>query len=155
MIKAPAAYFSPMRREPVFLIKILKKDLFYATIDMKKNVRWIKMCDRTLLNNLLYQVTDYSKEVFGDKLKKVILYGSYARGDYDDESDIDVMIMADIPMEDVLKYSGKICDFVSDINVDNSVFISPMIQSEAVFNKYKNVTPFYQNVAREGVRLYG
>ena len=113
------------------------------------------MCDRTLLNNLLYQVTDYSKEVFGDKLKKVILYGSYARGDYDDESDIDVMIMADIPMEDVLKYSGKICDFVSDINVDNSVFISPMIQSEAVFNKYKNVTPFYQNVAREGVRLYG
>lgn len=113
------------------------------------------MCSKSLLNSLLDKVTDYSKEVLGDSLKEVILYGSYARGDYDDDSDIDVMIMADIPMNEVLKYSEQICDFVSDLNVDNGVFISPMLQSETVFKKYKDVTPFYQNVIKDGIRIYG
>ena len=40
-----------------------------------------------------------ARESLGDKLDKVILYGSYARGDYDDESDIDIMVLADIPRE--------------------------------------------------------
>ena len=113
------------------------------------------MNSKPFLDAICKRIVEAYRKAYGNAVEGIFLYGSYARGDYDDESDIDVMIMADIPMEDVLKYSGKICDFVSDINVDNSVFISPMIQSEAVFNKYKNVTPFYQNVAREGVRLYG
>lgn len=33
--------------------------------------------------------------IFGSKLKRVILFGSYARGDYDEESDIDVMFLID------------------------------------------------------------
>ena len=41
------------------------------------------MCDKDLLNTLLQKVAEYSKEVFKDKLKNVILYGSYARGDFD------------------------------------------------------------------------
>ena len=32
--------------------------------------------------------------IFGESMEKVVLYGSYARGDYDDESDIDIAIIA-------------------------------------------------------------
>jgi predicted nucleotidyltransferase len=39
-----------------------------------------------ILNELIERV----RPVFGDKLKKVILFGSYARGDYDAESDVDI-----------------------------------------------------------------
>ena len=40
------------------------------------------MCDKSLLNELLLSITAYSKEKFGDDFKNVILYGSYARGDF-------------------------------------------------------------------------
>ena len=113
------------------------------------------MCDKNLLNSLLQQLTDYSKEVFGDKLKKVILYGSYARGDYDEESDIDVMIMVDLPPEELSNYRRKITYFCADLNVDNSVLISPKLQSLPLFEQWKVALPFYQNVAKEGVVVYG
>ena len=43
------------------------------------------------------------KKVFGEKFQSVILYGSYARGDYDEESDIDIMITVDMSREELKK----------------------------------------------------
>lgn len=36
------------------------------------------------------------KKIYGTHLQEVILYGSYARGDFKDDSDIDIMILLDI-----------------------------------------------------------
>ena len=44
--------------------------------------------------NLLEQYTEILKGIYGNHLKVVILYGSYARGDYRADSDIDIMILA-------------------------------------------------------------
>ncbi len=113
------------------------------------------MCSKSLLNELLRMLTDHSKEVFGDKLKNVILYGSYARGDYDDESDIDVMIMVDQPMSEIWRHRKEINHFCSDLNIEYGVFLSPMLQSASHFDKWKGTMPFYRNVSNEGVRVYG
>lgn len=113
------------------------------------------MCSKDLLNDLLMQLSEHSKNVFGEKLKKVVLYGSYARGDYDEESDIDVMIFVDMSPEELSKYRKKITHFCSDLNVDNCVFISPKLQSVPLFEQWKNVLPFYQNVNKEGIQVYG
>jgi len=113
------------------------------------------MCSRSLLNSLLEKLTAKSKEVFGEKLRYVILYGSYARGDNDEESDIDVMIIADIEPGEIMEYSRRISDYVSGINVENGVFISPMLQDAKGFDKWQNTVPFYNNVANEGVKVYG
>jgi len=43
------------------------------------------------------KVMQAARDTLGDKLEKVIIYGSYARGDYDHESDIDFFILADVP----------------------------------------------------------
>lgn len=43
------------------------------------------------LNTILGEITDNIKDLYGSKLKKIILYGSYARGHQDEESDIDLM----------------------------------------------------------------
>jgi predicted nucleotidyltransferase len=59
------------------------------------------------------------KERYKGRIKKIILFGSYARGDYDEESDIDILIIGDVPQREVsflsaeilLKYwRGYICD---------------------------------------------
>ena len=42
---------------------------------------------------LLDQYTEILRKIYGSHLKTVILYGSYARGDYKADSDIDIMIL--------------------------------------------------------------
>ena len=49
------------------------------------------MCTKDTLNELLQKFKSEAEKVFGSKLQDMILYGSYARGDNTDESDIDVI----------------------------------------------------------------
>ena len=44
------------------------------------------------------------RTVFGDKLKNVYLYGSYARRNYNEWSDIDIAGIVDIKQDEILKY---------------------------------------------------
>ena len=49
-----------------------------------------------MLNSLLKQYIEEIGKIYGEHLKFVILYGSYARGDFRPESDIDIMILLDL-----------------------------------------------------------
>ncbi|MBO5008867.1 MAG: nucleotidyltransferase domain-containing protein [Clostridia bacterium] len=110
------------------------------------------MCTKTELDTIIEKIVRFSKDLFGDKFQSVILYGSYARGDYDEESDIDIMIMVDMSREELAYYRRKINNFCADLDLDNDVFLSPKLQSVQFFKEWENVLPFYQNVLREGVR---
>jgi len=57
------------------------------------------MCSKAALDTITGRVCAAAKEVLGDKLEKVLLFGSYARGDYDEYSDIDIFVLADIRLE--------------------------------------------------------
>ena len=57
-----------------------------------------------IVNDFLNKV----KVLLDDRLKKVILYGSYARGDYNNSSDIDMMILTDFKRhKDVIAYFNQ------------------------------------------------
>lgn len=43
----------------------------------------------------MQQFANDMKELFGNEYRETIVYGSYERGDYNDNSDIDVMISVD------------------------------------------------------------
>ena len=109
------------------------------------------MCTQSQLDMMINRIVAFSKDLFGDKFRNVILYGSYALGDYDEESDIDILIMVDIEREELRKYRNQICNFVADLNLENDVFIVETLQSVSFFNKWKGAMPFYQNVLKEGV----
>lgn len=81
---------------------------------------------RTVLSELLDQV----HPVFGDKLKKAVLFGSYARGNYDAESDIDVMLMIDEDKNALKRYFGKITDIVVELDLKHDVVLAPILLSE-------------------------
>ena len=99
-------------------------------------------------------VTEANK-MFGNRIKKIILYGSYARGDYKDSSDIDIMILTDMTDEEITEYSEKLWDFAYDIELENDVLLSPTIKNINKFNYWLKALPFYMNVDREGVVLSG
>ena len=111
------------------------------------------MCTKLQLNRITKEVARGAKDVLGDKLFKVILYGSYARGDYRETSDIDLLILLDINREK-LTYSEKfkITSPIYDIGLETDTLISPKIYSKIGWARHR-VTPYYENVNKEGIIL--
>ena len=101
------------------------------------------------------KVYQAAKDTLGDKLDRVILYGSYARGDFDSESDIDFFILADVPQEEASKRRGDIRKLLPGIDLEYEIVVSLHVTGSAIFKQYRNTLPFYMNVAREGVVLNG
>jgi predicted nucleotidyltransferase len=111
-------------------------------------------CSKEVLNETTKRVCAAAKEVLGDKLKKVILYGSYARGDYDEYSDIDILVLADIAQEECCDVSSDIREFIWEFELEHNIIISSHVTSAATFYGWLNVLPFYMNVVKDGVELY-
>ena len=113
------------------------------------------MCSSNAASEITKSVADKSKQIFGGTLKNVILYGSYARGDYDDESDVDIMILADIPAEECYKYRKLLLDVTSELGLKFDTLVSVNVRDLNTFNKWRNILPFYKNINREGVNIIG
>ena len=87
-------------------------------------------------------------ELYGQRLKVVYLFGSYARGDYDQNSDLDVMIVLDTYKSywDELVHSAGLA---SDLSLEYNVTISRTIMTEEQWKK--GDLPVLMNIRAEGV----
>ena len=56
---------------------------------------------------IVYQFSQDVKRILGDKLTKIIVYGSYARGDYRENSDVDIMILTKLSDGSVIPYRKR------------------------------------------------
>ncbi len=67
------------------------------------------MCSKSELQIILSEIAKTARETFGEHLDSVILYGSYARGDYTPDSDVDMMILVKgIAPENLWRYRDYI-----------------------------------------------
>lgn len=107
-----------------------------------------------LLQTLLGQYIQGLVKIYGVHLKSVILYGSYARGDFKEDSDIDIMILLDLSDMDIKEYRHQLSGLTYDFNMEYDVDIKPIAKSEEHFKKWLDAYPFYANVDREGVKLF-
>ncbi|MCC6501243.1 MAG: nucleotidyltransferase domain-containing protein [Anaerolineales bacterium] len=78
----------------------------------------------------------------------VILYGSRARGDARDDSDIDVLVVlkSDFDYSEMMKRSSSL---VASLSLENNVVISRAFVTKANYEKLQ--IPFLMNVRREGI----
>jgi len=102
---------------------------------------------------ILQDYREEMKNIFGDALVRVILYGSYAREDYNNDSDIDIMILADIQPEEISKYADKVYDVSYDFDTDYEIEINPCVQSIYTFDHWKEVYPFFINIEKDGITV--
>ena len=113
--------------------------------------------NKELIDTVVTRYAEEIKKKYGSKLYQVILYGSCARGDYDNESDIDIMVLLNVPQEQV-KYERKEARTVAN-NLDKefgfNVLIMPTVQSREHFKKYENVLPLFSNINKEGIFYAG
>lgn len=123
-------------------MKINKYNKKLGGVKMPKNV-----------DDEIHEFINKIQEILGKRLKKVILYGSYARGDYNKKSDVDIMILTDLSFEEIESYRDKISDVAYDIELNTGIIISPIIKNIEKYNSRINFVPFYKNVEKEGVVL--
>ncbi len=89
--------------------------------------------------------------MYGDRLREVILYGSYARGDYDDESDIDLMVVLNDERVDTFAEIRRISPLETSLLLTYGVAVSPL---PVPYSLYKNsFSPIYQEVRKDGMVL--
>lgn len=94
-------------------------------------------------------------ELFKDKLKNIILYGSYARNENTSESDIDVMVLVDETEYKIREYEDRITDIMVDLSLEYDVVVSIYIQSVEEYKKQAKALPFLMNVQKEGINVHG
>lgn len=107
------------------------------------------------INNIINEFVKGVNEILGDRVKKIILYGSYARGDFNESSDIDIMILTNLEENELEEYRTKIINYAYDIEWDNNfdITLSPLVKNIDKFNYWLEALPFYMNVQKEGVVL--
>ncbi len=107
------------------------------------------------INKVLKEFINGANKILGNSINKIILYGSYARGDYKENSDLDIMILTDISENEIVERRTEIWDLASDIGLENDILISVLLKNVEDFNYWINTLPFYMNVEKEGVILNG
>ena len=87
-------------------------------------------------------------EIYGDKLKAVYLYGSYARGDYRQGSDVDVMVLLKDYRDYWTEYMRS-SDYVSDISLKYDLTVSYILIEEVHWKEPDK--PVLRNIRKDGV----
>lgn len=101
------------------------------------------------------EIVDEVLKILKESVYKIVLYGSYARGDFNFESDMDIMIILKCDKEQIGRYRQQISRLASRIGLKNDIEVSLLLRDKETFEQGKNILPFYKNVERDGVALYG
>ena len=100
------------------------------------------------IKTILDEVKKRLEIIYGDNLKAIILYGSYARGDFTDGSDIDLIILLEDmkePMTEREKYFNEIWEL--DLKYDTVISIIPLKEEDYRTRKL----PIILNAKKEGI----
>jgi predicted nucleotidyltransferase len=111
------------------------------------------MCDRECLNIILENISKRASDIFKEKLVSIYLYGSYARGDYDNDSDVDIMVIVNIDKKELIKYRKNIYKVAHDLGFKFDIIVSVHLQDKETFENWKGVLPYYRNVLKEGMLI--
>lgn len=106
------------------------------------------MSDRQKVLNSFSKIV---KRILGKNLSKIIVYGSFARGDYTETSDIDIMILTTFSQSEIEQIENQIFDLAYDFELEYGIVINPVLENESHFNYWLGALPFYNNVKKEGV----
>ncbi len=110
------------------------------------------MCNQSQAIAILGEVYSSCNPIFGNAIQDAFLYGSYARGDYHAESDIDILLTVDMTQENISALRNRIGFVASELSLKHDITVSVTVKPLEQFIKYASVLPYYQNVLSEGIR---
>ena len=111
------------------------------------------MCGRSELDEILQRVIQIYRKVYGDDVVEIRLYGSYARGEEQPDSDIDLAAIVRGEREELQERLSEVWNQVDDISIDYETLISPTVIPYTEFQKWKSDLPYYRSIAKEGIKI--
>ncbi len=86
-----------------------------------------------------------------DKNAEVILYGSRAAGNAGKNSDWDILVLTEYPVD--YKIESKFIEHLYKLELETEEVFSLFVYSKNEWNNKQRITPFYENVNKEGILL--
>ncbi|MBQ7565006.1 MAG: nucleotidyltransferase domain-containing protein [Lachnospiraceae bacterium] len=112
------------------------------------------MCDINQAKDIFKKAYTANEQILGE-IKDAYLYGSYARGDFNDESDVDIILFVPLSQEEISEYRKEISKISSRLSLEHDVTVSVMVEPVDQLVRYAEILPFYQNIIREGIKYAG
>lgn len=111
------------------------------------------MCSQREVFSIIHQLCERLQPLFPQERFDVILFGSYARNDADDDSDMDVLLLADASRQHIAEKNWQVAEICADLLLEYGIVVSPIIENRAYFQNQANLLPFFKSIQREGVKI--
>ena len=111
------------------------------------------MCSRAQLKDITTQIVNVYRSIYGDAIVDILLYGSYARSEETEQSDVDIVAIVRGNRVDLQKKLKIVWELSADIGLENDVVVSPTVVPFDEFERYRDILPYYMNIEKEGVKV--
>ena len=102
------------------------------------------------IQTIIRETEQELQKLYSTRLKELIMFGSFARGDFTEDSDIDLLLLLE-NMEDIASERSRYFPIISQLSLKYDTVISVIPYSVNEF--HSKSTPFTLNVAKEGVKV--
>lgn len=110
------------------------------------------MCTQNPAICILEEAYFACASIFKEYIKEAYLYGSYTRGDYREESDVDILVNVALDRAELSKFRNALSSVSSDLSLKHNVTVSLTAKPYDEFMLYSSTLPFYMNVIKEGIK---
>lgn len=111
------------------------------------------MCSRNEVQTIIDELCGRLSALFPRQHFDIILFGSHARDEATEDSDIDVMFLVDAPREIIAEKNWQIGEAAAEILLAHGVVVSPIVENRDYFIRNIDILPFFRNIQQEGVRM--
>ena len=105
------------------------------------------------LEAICNRVAGSYKRVYDSDIQGIYLYGSYARGDYDESSDLDFVALVKGERRNLQRKLDEVWNDTVKMDLEYDVVTSPTVIPVDEFQKYRDELPYYRNIFTEGKRI--
>ena len=105
------------------------------------------------LEAICSRVAGSYRRVYGSDIQGIYLYGSYARGDYDESSDLDFVALVKGERRNLQRKLDEVWNDTVKIDLEYDIVTSPTVIPVDEFQKYRDELPYYRNIFTEGKRI--
>ena len=111
--------------------------------------------NRDVIEKIKTETPDLIREFMRSDLVKMILYGSCARGDFKEHSDVDIALLVKGDRTDSWKYSNKIDEVATELALKYFAVVNFVLLPYDEFEEKKSWYGYFKNIDKEGIKLYG